>query len=256
MGGAPEVARMLSLYRPPAYIGGCTQVTLSGPHPTLIRNYDYHPGTFEGRFLLGRWTKTSVLATSDCGWGALDGINEHGLVVALAFGGRPEVGEGFGIPIILRYVLETCRNVGDAVTTLVRLPSHMSYNVSVLDVTGAHAVVRLAPDRPPSVSEDPIATNHQGQPEWPRYEGSSKSLEREASLRADLERYHHDPEGLLGRFLAPPLFSTTYDRGFGTLYTAAYSPRTLAVDYRWRTQRQTQTIASFVEKELLVDLTP
>ena len=30
-------------------------------------------------------------------------MNEYGLVVALSFGGSREVGDGFGIPLILRY---------------------------------------------------------------------------------------------------------------------------------------------------------
>jgi predicted choloylglycine hydrolase len=38
-------------------------------------------------------------------------INGAGLTVSLTFGGRPEVGEGFGIPLGIPYVLEVCRTV-------------------------------------------------------------------------------------------------------------------------------------------------
>jgi predicted choloylglycine hydrolase len=44
----------------------------------------------------------------DCLWGLLDRVNDAGLAISLAFGGRPQVGEGFGIPLVIRYVQETC----------------------------------------------------------------------------------------------------------------------------------------------------
>ena len=38
------------------------------------------------------------------------------------FRGRREVGEGFGVPLILRYVLQTCETVEDACDALARVP--------------------------------------------------------------------------------------------------------------------------------------
>ena len=32
----------------------------------------------------------------DCLWGLLDGVNDAGLALSLTFGGRPQVGAGFG----------------------------------------------------------------------------------------------------------------------------------------------------------------
>ncbi len=40
-------------------------------------------------------------------------------------------------------------------------------------------------------------------------------------------------EQLAARFLTPPLYSTAYEMGFGTLYTALYQPADLAIEYRW-----------------------
>ena len=40
-------------------------------------------------------------------------------------------------------------------------------------------------------------------------------------------------EAFVAAFLEPPLHSTGYDDGFGTLYTAVYRPAEGAVDYRW-----------------------
>ncbi len=78
----------------------------------LVRNYDYHPALWDGVLLSSSWTGRRVIAMLDSLWGVLDGINEDGLAVSLAFGGRQVVGEGFGMPLILRYVLETCAQRG------------------------------------------------------------------------------------------------------------------------------------------------
>jgi predicted choloylglycine hydrolase len=56
----------------------------------------------------------------DCLWGPLDGVNDTGLAVSLAFGGRPQVAAGFGIPLVIRYVLETCGSTEEATRTLRR----------------------------------------------------------------------------------------------------------------------------------------
>ena len=86
-----------------------------------------------------------MLGTSDLLWGLLDGMNEDGLAVSLTFGGRQDVGDGFGIPLVLRYVLETCATVGQAVSALQRIPVSQSYNVALVDITGAHATVFRLP---------------------------------------------------------------------------------------------------------------
>jgi predicted choloylglycine hydrolase len=67
---------------------------------------------------------------SDCVWGALDGMNAAGLAVSLNFGGRRVEGPGFGVILIVRYILETCRNAVEALAVLRRVPVHLSYNSS------------------------------------------------------------------------------------------------------------------------------
>ena len=61
---------------------------------------------------------------SDCLWGLLDGINDAGLAVSLTFGGRRDVGDGFAIPLVMRYLLETCDTVDEARAALERIPVH------------------------------------------------------------------------------------------------------------------------------------
>ncbi len=67
---------------------------------------------------------------SDCLWGLLDGMNDAGLAVSLTFGGRRVLGDGFGIPIVVRYLLETCDDVASARETLARLPYSLAHNLT------------------------------------------------------------------------------------------------------------------------------
>ena len=48
-----------------------------------------------------------------------------------------------------------------------------------------------------------------------------------------LELLGEDRERFEEAFLEPPLHSTAHERGFGTLYTAAYEPARGVVRYRW-----------------------
>ena len=122
------------------------------PNPVLARNYDLHPDLNEGVIIRTGWSGRRVLGTSEFLWGLADGMNEDGLALSLAFGGSREVGPGFGITLILRYVLEVCTTVPDALEVLARLPSHMAYNVTLLDRHGAAKTVQLAPARRPQDS--------------------------------------------------------------------------------------------------------
>ena len=62
------------------------------------------------------------MGTSDGLWGLVDGMNDAGLAVSLTFGGRRVVGDGFGVPLILRYVLQTCATADEAGEVLARVP--------------------------------------------------------------------------------------------------------------------------------------
>lgn len=247
--GDETVARMLSLVDPAPYVTGCSQGVWMGDGPALVRNYDYRPEACEGLFLLSRWHETKVLAATDCLWGALDGMNEHGLCVALSFGGSRAVGPGFGIPLILRYVLEFCATVKEASAVLRRVPSHMAYNVQLLDAEGRFAVAYLHPGRPVRISREPACTNHQRPVAWEEYAEITQSRERLALLREQVER-EQSLASFTGRFLEPPLYATGHDRGYGTLYTVAYSPHDLSATFLWPHHRVRQSMGRFAESGL------
>jgi predicted choloylglycine hydrolase len=232
-GGSSVVARFLALYRPTPYLSGCSQVVWSKPEPYLVRNYDYHPDLWEASLCYTAWNGTRVIAMSECMWGVNDGMNEHGLCVSLAFGGRRVVGDGFGIPLVLRYVLEFCRSTREAIDVLVRVPTHMAYNVSVIDPVGSFATVQVSPDRPAAVTRSAVATNHQGAVEWHAHATMTFTTERERFLMSRLADSTETFERLTERFHDEPLFARDYAHGFGTLYTAVYLPGRRAMELRW-----------------------
>jgi predicted choloylglycine hydrolase len=246
-GGSDLSARFLSLYRPPPYISGCSQAVWRGGEPVLVRNYDYDPRLCDGLILRTAWSEGRVIASTDCLWGCLDGMNEAGLAVSLSFGGRRAVGDGFGIPIVLRYVLEFCRTAADAADVLRRVPTHMAYNVTAIDRAGAFFTAQLAPDRPALIGEAPVATNHQGDVEWQRHADATASVERERFLARLLSKRATGAPQLADAFLRPPLHSKAYARGYGTLYTAIYRPARGEVEYRWPELSWTLSFAAFGE---------
>ena len=122
-GSDPLAARFLSMYRPPGFVVGCSQAAFTGDGgPVLVRNYDYPASRAEGIIISTAWTGRRVIGMSDCLWGLLDGVNDAGLAASLTFGGRPAVGDGFGIPLVMRYVLEVCEDVAQACRVLARFP--------------------------------------------------------------------------------------------------------------------------------------
>lgn len=234
-GGSDLAARFLSGYRPPAYIAGCSQAIFRDR--ILVRNYDYSPDLWDALILRSAWRGRGVVGMSDCAWGLLDGINESGLAVSLAFGGRRVVGDGFGIPIVVRYVLETCTDTAQAIEALSRVPVHMAYNVSVLDPAGAYATLMLSPDRPASVGQQRVITNHQHRVEWHRHAVATGSVDRLRILSSHVRAREETEQRFVARFLEPPVFSSRHELGLGTLYTAVYRPAARRVSYLWPTER-------------------
>lgn len=250
-GNDPITKRFLTGYQPPAYISGCSQVITENP-PMLVRNYDYHPHLSEGTIINMAWNGKHIIGISDCLWGLVDGMNSDGLVVSLTFGGRKIVGEGFGIPFIIRYVLEFCSNIDEAIEALQHIPSHMAYNVMVLDKSGKHKLIQLAPDRKPIVTEMHLSTNHQGKVDWPEHAQFSKTLEREAFLKKIISEKELDQKAIIAAFMKSPLFNRKYYDGFGTVYTSVYHPAEGKMELKWDNNALSQSFADFEEGEILI----
>lgn len=246
-GGGDQAARFLSFYRPPPYLSGCSQAIWPGKEPVLVRNYDYSPDAFDGVILHTGWCGRKVMGTSDGLWGLVDGVNDAGLAISLTFGGRREVGDGFGVPLILRYVLQTCETAEQAGEVLARVPTHMSYNVTVLDAKRRYLTAQMAPDRKAVITHAAVATNHQETVEWISHARFTATVERERFLLQRLT-LHIDPlEKFINAFLKPPLYSTAFSAGFGTLYTAVYKARKQQLEIRWPGAAWTFAIDNFTE---------
>jgi len=233
VGGGDREARFLSYYCPPAYLTACSQAIWPGKEPVLVRNYDYIAKAFDGLALHTEWNGRQVVGTSDGLFGLVDGMNDAGLAVSLTFGGRQIVGDGFGVPLILRYVLQTCETTAQATAALERIPCHMSYNVTVLDAKRRFATAYMSPDRGTTITHAAVATNHQEKVEWASHARFTATVERERFLLHRLTLHVDTQDKFIGAFLKPPLYSTAFDQGFGTLYTAVYRPRLGEMELRW-----------------------
>lgn len=229
-----DAARFLTFWQPPRYLVNCSQIVITDRDgPVLVRNYDLDPKLNEARVLKTRWKHHEVMGLVEGMAGLADGMNRAGLAVSLAFGGRAIFGAGFGVPLIIRYVLEVCSNVADALEALRAVPCHMAYNVTLADRSGAHATVMLAPDHPPIVSDKCYATNHQIGVEWPRHGRLTRTVERAAYLDDLASREDLTEAALCRAFLAQPLYSDRFAEGFGTVYTAAYRPAAGTMALLW-----------------------
>ncbi len=255
-GGGDLAARMLALYDPPPLVAGCSQAVLGGEAPVLVRNYDFDPARLDGVIAHTALLGQGVIGMTDCLWGLLDGMNEAGLAVSLTFGGRRAGGAGFGITLVLRYLLETCATTAQAVSTLERLPVQGAYNLTLLDRSGDAATAYLAADRPLRVEPTLVATNHQRAVEWPEHARATRTLERERAILALLAEPGTRAEDLIAAFLSPPLHTTAYADGFGTLYTAVHRPAEGAVEYRWPGATWRQSFAAFEQGERVIALPP
>jgi len=253
-GGGDLESRYLSQWCPPPYMSGCSQVAWIKEGPFLIRNYDYGIEHFEGTVLKSNWLKP-VIGLVESSWGLLDGINSDGLIASLTFGGRKITGTGIGIPLIIRYVLETCSNVHEAIEVLIRIPVHMSYNVTVIDANSEFYTVYLSPGHTAQVTNWAVGTNHQGQIEWPDYARISQTVERKEFLDACWLDPHETRAGLLQKFLEKPLFNKNYNKRFGTLYTAEYDASLKNLNLYWHHLSFSQSFDHFKERKDMIQIT-
>ena len=153
-------------------------------------------------------------------------------------------GTGFGIPLVLRYLLEVAHDTQQAIRILERVPVSMCYTVTLLDARGDWATVFVAPDRPTEVTRRNVVTNFQHQVEWPEHARATHSVERRDCLQAQVDGPGSAADAIAA-LLQPPLYQTSWLRGYGTLYSAAYRPRSGSIELSWPTGRWTQHLLTF-----------
>ena len=162
------------------------------------------------------------------------------------------MGDGFGVPIVLRYILEFCETTAQAAEVPTGLSAaeaawYRAYNVTAVDKTGAFITAFLAPDKEPIIRPLPIAANHQGQVDWHNYARFTSTLERERFIYFRLREQGMTAEKMIKCFLRAPLYTTAYDHGFGTLYTSVYDPVNGQGRFVWPDGDLVQTLEKFTE---------
>jgi predicted choloylglycine hydrolase len=245
VGDDDRAHQILSHYRPPPSIGGCSQaVWLGNGGPALVRNYDFNLDVVSDRFEATWWAGRRVIAKAQRPWGGcLDGMNEDGLAASCTFGGSPAMGCGFSVILMLRYVLETCSRVDEAVAALSRIPIAQSHNITLLDRSGTYTTLFLGPNRAPAVTRDQVCTNHQERVVWAEHGAMSLTVERHQALSRLVLEPGMTLDRLVEGLLIPPLYSRRI--GSPTVYTAVYRPTEGEVDYLWPGAFWRQSINQF-----------
>jgi predicted choloylglycine hydrolase len=211
---------------------GCSVMIQNG---YFVRNYDYHPKTYEGRFLF--WAPTTGYASIGFATrmiGRMDGMNEKGLVVAYNFVNRLRAEEGVICCTIARFILDTCSTTIEAIQLLRRIPHRHSFNYSLYDRNGHAAVVEASP-RGIYVHEGPsiVCTNHFISDELKqenRYH-LDESLNRKRALKQSQDKIILSSIEAFKLFnnSTGPIFKKDYHNWAGTLHTIVYIPKTLKV---------------------------
>jgi predicted choloylglycine hydrolase len=252
-GGGDHAARFLAQYCPPPLFRGCSQAVYIEDEAVLVRNYDYSPYVFDGLVMRSKFDQRAVVAMIDCMSGVLDGINSDGLAVSMSFGGRQEFGTGFGIPLVLRYLLEYAGNVAEACELLENLPVHGAYNVMLLDRDANVETIAIAAGQQPQKLATKVSTNHQPGSSWPVYEEKVSTHLRYQHLDAITAAQQLSAQQFSHQFLQPPLYNSQFGRGFGTLYSAAFYPRTGTCEYLWPEHSWTFDCNKFEERSHTVN---
>lgn len=127
----------------------------------LVRNYDYHPATYDGRYLLYQPNDGGLaqIGPTSRVTGRMDGMNEAGLVMAYNFMHRKKPANGFVCYMVGRLILELCKNVDEAIQLLKEIPHRSSFSYILMDQSLNHAIVEITP-RDINVRYDTICTNH------------------------------------------------------------------------------------------------
>lgn len=113
------------------------------------RNYDFYY-TFKERsesYLTQPSNGYSSVANTDIFVGREDGINEKGLAVGMTAVRSKEVKSGINFALLVRYVLDKCASVGEAVKVLTSARHVTANNYLVADREGDMAVVEACPSR-------------------------------------------------------------------------------------------------------------
>lgn len=221
-----RVLRDFGGYRVPSQHEGCSTIVTS---EYIARNYDYHPKTYEGRYVLYEPTDQGyrTIGPSQRIVGRMDGMNEHGLCLAYNFMHRKNPGKGFICNAIGRIVLENAKDVSEAVHLLKEIPHRHSFSYMLVDKQGNYLTVEASP-REIITRETSLCTNHFHLLTDENRRVITESVKRMDALK---ENWHNDQsvEQAFSLLNDPKkgVFVEDYNSWAGTIHTSAYIPKKL-----------------------------
>lgn len=219
----------------------------------FLRNYDYHPKTYEGRYMLYEPSDQgyATIGVSQKITGRCEGMNEKGLVMAYNFVNRRKPGNGFVCNMIGRIIIETCASVDEGVALLQEIPHRGSFNYVLFDQNTQEPMIVEASPRGVRVRTGSICTNHfeHFKEENRNYLVDSKRRKKVIEKNA---KHKNDAENMFALFNDPEkgVFSDLYNSWAGTIHTSAYFPQDLVT---WIALGGNQKRASFNFAKWLTD---
>lgn len=163
-----------------------------------------------------------------------DGVNEYGLAAGLTFIYPLKVQPGFNAGLLVRYILEKCKNTDEAILAVQNLPIGSQQTITLADRRGNLAIIECNCDKvlvhKPKAGENFIyTTNHFNSPEMQAYQfndvDDAFSHERYATLKSIFHRDSKLSYEFASKLLSGEMgFMCQYDRsiGFDTVWSSIY----------------------------------
>ncbi|WP_404328315.1 C45 family autoproteolytic acyltransferase/hydolase [Mesobacillus maritimus] len=197
----------------------------------MIRNYDYHPKTYDGRFVFYQ-PSDGGYATSGFTQkitGRSDGLNEKGLSMGYTFMNRRRPGDGFICHMIGRLILELCASAEEAVDLLKEIPHRGSFSYVLYDANSELPYILETSPRRVEVRQGLSCTNHfhiLTDENRRVLDDSKKRMQAMEDNRVD-ELSGEQAFRLLND-TDKGVFSKLYGSWAGTIHTSAYFPKEMA----------------------------
>lgn len=220
--------------------------------PLLARNYEYTTDLEDFCFIKTSVTgKYTHIGTSMLFSGRDEGCNEHGLAVTMSSCGVPVVDlpnmkqpkiKGLQYWVVIRAILEHCRNVTEAIEFIKEMPIAFNMNMILLEATGQVALVqtmdgKLAINQ--QIDDTVFATNHSVLKELQELEPYAfvHSIRRYQYIKEQIVGKKNITSDKLKRMLLANypngLCLYNYNESFGTTKSMVISPRDGTIELCW-----------------------
>lgn len=225
----------------------------------VLRNYDLSPNISDMRLCTtnveGKYTHTGFSVST---FGRSEGLNDKGLCVAFASCGmpignypgmRPPVVPGLQFMVIVRTLLENCKNVEEAIYTVNNMPIGTNMNLLIADASGDAALIGTydgVREIKRAELDYLIATNHGL---FPTIQEKEPGKLEHSQLRYDIlekkckengKRSIDEIQELLLTEFPKGLAVHNYKEGFGTVHSILFNLTDLQLEFSFGSPLQNQ----------------